>query len=381
MGKVISKALINKTESYLFDYPHVTVSQTLKNCVKRLLGREVYKHNKLSWQNGICALGLLEYIKCCYDDKDIAVAVKQVKKYYDANKNTQVINSVEDCLSVYVLLEMIDNGYLNEDEYRRLIEKVYSFILDARKDSVKSLVYNQRQKENYIFADMIGMACPFLVKYGVMYNVPEAIELGIVQIDNFFNLAIEEMTDLPFHAYELEDDTHGAGNLTGKKLGQLGWGRAVGWIAMGLANSLEGIKLIGDGADDNLNVIAKLNGYLERIAKLFMSYQMESGLVNWALTEEGPEDTSATAMIVYSMIKYINYVGSNGESDVNELGDLKEAVDNGITALEKHIKADGSVDQCHAECLGLGMHPQKYGSYPWSVGPTLAVMSLKEREL
>jgi hypothetical protein len=35
--------------------------------------------------------------------------------------------------------------------------------------------------------------------------------------------------------------------------------------------------------------------------------------------------------------------------------------------------------QCQAECGGFGIYPERFGSYPWSVGMTLAFFASMQK--
>ena len=48
-----------------------------------------------------------------------------------------------------------------------------------------------------------------------------------------------------------------------------------------------------------------------------------------------------------------------------------------VNCLNDNIK-DGKVYNCSAECMGLGLYPQIYNSYAWSVGPTLSCLKTLE---
>jgi hypothetical protein len=51
----------------------------------------------------------------------------------------------------------------------------------------------------------------------------------------------------------------------------------------------------------------------------------------------------------------------------------RQAFADGKSAIERSVK-DGRVYQCSGECLDFAQYPQKYGAYPWSLGPALEVL-------
>jgi hypothetical protein len=50
-----------------------------------------------------------------------------------------------------------------------------------------------------------------------------------------------------------------------------------------------------------------------------------------------------------------------------------QALGDGKSALEKSVK-DGRVYRCSGECLDFAQYPQKYGAYPWALGPALEIL-------
>lgn len=344
--------LVSKSTNLMFNYPQVGFSRKCKNLAKRILGRDVYVPNCIGWPNGLCALGLLEQIRlnpsCALAKRDI----RNLQSYFDNwIRRGAKISRVEDFISGYVLMELMDVTEHNSEsvnpEYEKAVQSMYEYLLTARKDEQGSLVYNPNQEENYIFADMIGMVCPFLAKYGVKYNKPEAIEMAMAQIDAFLTNSVDPVTKLPYHCYEYRN-----GEIV--KLGIIGWGRAVGWIMMGVY-----------GMCRELPDAFSLKQYLLEMAELIGKYQNDNGLFGWKLSEETvPGDTSATAMILYSLNEIRNNEG------------IKDMFDKALNGLMMYITDKGEVLQAQAECLGMGMHPDKYGSYPWSVGTTLALLSV-----
>ena len=72
-------------------------------------------------------------------------------------------------------------------------------------------------------------------------------------------------------------------------------------------------------------------------------------------------------MIAYSMKKAINIGLIDASFSYN--------VDLALSLLLS-LTENGIVGSCSAECEGLGMYPQRYGSYPWAQGPTTALLAI-----
>lgn len=377
--------LIEKSTDMMLHFPRLSVKQRVKNVIKRILSRPVPQPDPRGWKRGICALGLLEFIINNLGEEITRQVIKDLCVFFDTFVEEGVADKVEDYLGAYVLIrflnfiesqsgfqvedekaadtsqglnEAIKNFVGNSDRYDRAVRKSYENLRAARTDSQGVYIYNAARPENYVLADMLGMAVPFLVEYSKRYSDDEAMAIARRQYDLFLMNARDEATGLVYHGYEYIE---GAGSSEGtnivedrtEKLGIVGWGRAMGWL------------MLSGMADDAM-------------VELIAGYQQSDGLFGWKLCpEKTPEeekcedclenihpDTSATAMIVYSLLR-------DGRKEK-----YKDLIDRAVEGLMKNITATGDVLNAQAECLGLGLHPMKFGSYPWSVGMTLAVMSL-----
>ncbi len=85
------------------------------------------------------------------------------------------------------------------------------------------------QHPDWLFADTLGMLCPFACRYGVQKQDKELLNLGIRQLELFFQKGMDEKTGLPYHGYDEKNGT---------KYGIIGWGRACGWMLLGLSQSI-----------------------------------------------------------------------------------------------------------------------------------------------
>ena len=357
--------LVDRSTYLMFNYPHISFAQKGKNALKKILGKTVYVPNCIGWPNGLCALGLLEQIKTNPNISLKKRDAKNLMSYYDNwIRKGMKISRVEDFISGYVLMELMDVldelSIIYSEDYNKAVHHMYEYLCEARKDTQGAFVYNPNQKEEYIFADMIGMVCPFLAKYGIKYDASQAVELCMKQIDLFIGNSTDPVSKLPYHAYEYNDSS------AVDKLGLLAWGRAVGWVMIGLSGAKKALLLCEQRYTDEIKLLTeKLISY----GIVLKNYQREDGLFGWHIVDEdGPSDTSATSMILYALASL------KDDNNISEM--LKKA----LHGLLLYVSDDGNVWQGQAECLGIGMHPMRFGSYPWTVGPTLALLSVLDSE-
>lgn len=227
------------------------------------------------------------------------------------------------------------------------LEKIASYAYNYPRNETGSFPYRANQKNGYVFVDGIGLACPFLYRYGMAFEKQEYMELAVQQIVNFLAYGMDAATGLPYHGYDVTD---------GCKYGIIGWGRATGWLLRGMAACL--------GSQYGRKRL--MEPYVALVSAA-LSYQRKDGYFSWQLQAmDGPADTSATGMICTALKRGI-------ETGILTEDYYKQALQAGSTAIEKSVK-EGRVYQCSGECLDFAQYPQRYGAYPWSLGPALEVL-------
>ena len=354
----------------------VTLKQHLKDLVKKdILHRDLQKTDMIRWPKGMLLLGLLRA-------GGIDTSCEYLDRWIDSGAD---ITSIEDVLAGQTLLELVEKQHdksepaVSISDRRTCVYKEYSdniakYLLSYEYDEEGSLPYSIKAHNEHIYADSIGMICPFLMMYGINAHQQKYIDMAVLQISNFIKNAIDEKTGLPYHGYRYKDH---------EKYGIIGWGRAVGWLMMGIAGCLSLVNMSENNCDQinygdksfmtsisNMPQISEIMEEYKRLVDAVLEYQREDGLWGWNMPEvDSQTDTSASAMILYALSQYPDCKIKQNDHEVSEI------IQRGMNGLEKYITKDGKVMQCQAECGGFGIYPEKFGSYPWSVGMTLALFS------
>lgn len=345
--------MVKEAEKELLGYPERNLNYYLKRTAKKLMGQAVEPVDKINWPNGLLAKGLADYYMTHKSSEESRVILDCLKKYYDEwiQKGCRMFY-LDDALSGMALIEL--HLSTQDEKYKQAADKMVQFLFHHETDRAGSLPYRPLQKNNYIFADGIGMICPFLCRYGSAYGDDKAINLAVTQIQNFIDFGMDHKTGLPYHGYHYE---------SGIKYGIIGWGRAVGWLMIGMAESLANM----DPGRPDYDILKQI---YRRMVDKVEAYQRENGLYGWQLeAKEGPVDTSATAMILYAIARSL---------DIKILIDIhKSRMMRGRQALWDIVK-EGKLYECLAECQGFSMYPQSYGAYPWSLAPALSLFAMTE---
>ena len=348
----------------------------LKRFVKKyMLGRKAAPKDMIFWPTGLLAEGLWHCrtelaLQCGKGWKkesfDVELAQGQVRQiesvleaYFDRwRKKGMPLYFLDDLVAGETFLEQYLSRSADKEQaswqqdtrtrqYREAVDKMASFAMEYAKDETGSLLYRAKQRNGYVFADMLGLVCPFLYRYGMAFDRQECMELALKQIANFLAFGMDGESGLPYHGYDMAE---------GCKYGIIGWGRAVGWTLRGMS----GCFLSDYGRE-------RLRTPFVRLMDTVLAYQRSAGAFSWPLQAlEGPLDTSVTGMICTALKEGIELkilVGDN----------YRQALGRGKDSLARSIH-EGKVYDCSGECEGFAQYPQRYGAYPWALGPALMIL-------
>lgn len=336
--------LLKEVEYELFHYPFTSRRQNVKYIVKRLLKPVgTPKKDSFFWPHAMLALAL-----------ESAGNTEVLKKYYDLwiEKDIPVYN-LDNVMNGYSLLYVYKQT--KEKKYEEVAHRLYGYICNYKREMGNTLPY-RRQHPKHVYVDAVGMIVPFLCRYGKEFEKKEAIDLGTDYLLDFLKYGMDEKTGLPYHGYDLE---------TKVKYGVIGWGRAVGWLMLGMADSMEYIS--------NGEKKVVLQKFFWELTDACVGYLRKDGYFSWQLTAlEGPKDTSATAMVGYAVQKAIrvsgieNQLTCSGQKSANSV-EYQHLVAQTKMAILSSCK-NGNIYDCSGECEGFSQYPQVYGAYPWSLG-------------
>lgn len=329
--KEIIEIGINKLKRDLCTYPSYSSKDKIKRAVKKITGRGEGTADRFFWSHAMMADALWGYYEKAGDQESFELIMRYYQKYLCKLDNIKYPDTV---MHGYRLIDLYEKT--GKSEYKLAIDKMAEYLLKAPKATDGSVLYRANQKEQ-VYADTIGMICPFLFRYGAMTGDESYSELALKQILNFMEHGMDAESGLPYHAY----------NATTKvKQGIIGWGRAVGWILMGIA---DGVNYLADGQK------ARLTDEMDKLIEAIIKYQRKDGLLSWQLQAvDGPEDISATGMILSTITTLLDHGLINDK--------YKDVIDKGIITIKEQA---GAYNKCLAECEALSCYPQVYGEYPW----------------
>lgn len=326
--------IIAEAKRLAYAYPERSQKEKIKRMVKSCLRPDtVSKDTLFSWPQAMLTMGLLEI-----GERDFVGSFYQ--KYIDKGCP---IRNIETCMHGQILLSLWESCEDKEKKiaYKETIDKLYQYLESRYEKYEETIPYNENHS-TYILVDGIGMVVPFLSKYGRVFQNEKALEMAGKQLERFWNLGMDSVSGLPYHGYD---------SRTKMKYGIIGWGRAVGWLLWGIADSLEYFPI---------EIQSVWQERLERLLDKSMEYKRPDGGFSWQLQAvESYYDSSATAMIGVACKKSQSYTT------------YTDAIEQSL----ENYQENGKILGASAECIDFAQYPQVYGSYPWSVGSYLRLVS------
>lgn len=341
MDKIIEEG-VSKLKRDLLTYPVETSKKRIKRTIKSLLGHGETAPDRFFWPHAMMAQALWVDYEASADEKVLSILEEYYNKHESAAKNIKYPDTV---MNGYTLIDLYEKT--GNEEYGLVLESMAQYLKKAPKAKDGSILYRANQKE-VVYADTIGMIVPFMCRYGEKTGDRELQELAIKQVINFHKSGMDAKSGLPYHAYNAD---------TKVKQGIIGWGRAVGWILLGIA---DGVNYL-----DN-NQKARLTKVLDKLIEDTIKYQRQDGLFSWQLQSvDGPEDISATGMILSAIKTLID------QGLIND--NYKDVIEKGVNTIKEQ---SGVYSKCLAECEALSCYPQVYGEYPWGTAAIVKMLDM-----
>ncbi len=329
------------SSQWLNQTPTIKVSDNTRIIIIDIL-RGNYKRDSIqSWQQGALLLGLTNYVSQTNDAKVSAQIASFVASKLDAKGDWKIQSKeVDEVLLAYAISKTANFDF-----------QKYQPALDATYDSIKKLigkdgtVVYRSNYPHYRLVDTIGFVSPFLVRYGVQTSNNEAVQLGLHQIREFTKYALLNDSFIPCHSYDVDSKL---------PVGLFGWGRGLGWFAIGLIDSW--LELPNEHPDKN-----ELSQMVVKLAKTILQFQNENGSWNWIImSKDKQSDSSTTAILSW----FLTNAATISEVE-NECNLAKEKA---IQYLKQVTRRNGAIDFSQGDTKGVGVYSQQFGILPFTQG-------------
>ena len=311
----------------------------ISNVIDFFYWRSARERRIFNFPKAYLFVGLTDYAMSKQDLQLMKKIAISFESYININGTPSFIfNKVDQVPFAMAALNLYQ--YLGDEKYKVMADYTYQKLI-SWSDPISGII-QYRKESQVILSDMLGMVCPFLVRYGEYFEKTDAIDLAYKQIEFYILYGVEKDSHLP---------VHGIVNKTKIKVGPTNWGRGIGWymLALSFYSKLEGLN------STNLvkNELSKLITTLNLLKTKESEWSQFPGSSNHF-------DASTTTMFMLG----VNYSlsGSYSKDKITRL-------------LGKHIDKRGAIINTSGETFGINSYSNKFGQSELSQGILLMLLS------
>ena len=316
---------------------------------------------KWNYTGGLIALSMIDVWKQTGDQKYYTYAKSYADRFID--ENGQINGYKKSDFNI----DKVNSGRFLFDLYKKTDDERYKKAVEILRDQLKDQprtteggFWHKKRYTNQMWLDGLYMGSPFLARYGVVFNKPEAIDDVINQFVVVHEHTYSPEVGLNYHGWDESKEQRWADPETGCSPNF--WGRAMGWYAMALVDVLDYIPQNHPGRE-------KLIGIFKQVAAGIKKYQDEDSGVWYQVLDQGGREgnyleASASCMFVYALQKGVRlgYIGQ----------DYKALTQKGYEGILKNFikeNDNGTISLTHVCAVaGLGGDPYRDGTYEYYIG-------------
>lgn len=328
--------------------PKIKVTDHTRLVVIDMLKGNYTKSAIQHWQEASLLLGMSEYLVHNNDNE----VQRELKKFMNLKFDSQgqwlhKPTDVDGAILAYAVMKL---DFIDLDKYKPAFDSVWAMIQEHIGHD-GTVVYRKFMKE-YRYVDTIGFICPFLVKYGIRYQVEECVDLAVKQIKCYEEQGMLDGHHIPSHAYQVDHQL---------PLGLYGWGRGLGWYAIGLIDAWNELP-------EGHKYKPVLEDSVKRFAQAAMAFQQEQGNWNWTVTRrECRADSSTTATLGWFMLNASKIEG------ISE--DCLTSANKATNYLMKVTRRNGAVDFSQGDTKDIGVYSMLFNILPFTQGFCIRMMN------
>lgn len=334
-------SVTQKSLQWLKKTPTIKLTDNSRLIIIDIL-RGNYKRESIQyWQEAALVLGLTaQYAQAKQEN---------IKQQIDAYVNRKIkpdghwVHPITESDGVILGYALIQTPWLNHQQLKPAYDRLWQLIQELKGDH--ATVTYKRHTQKFRYVDTIGFICPFLIEYGQKFQVPEAVDLAIAQLEEFNAYGMYPNQFIPCHTYATK---------TQLPVGLFGWGRGLGWYAIGLIDAWRAL-------DHSHPKKQAMTQWVEQFARMTMQFQRENGSWGWlVMSENAQADSSATATLAWFL--------TNASSISTIQNESKQSAEKAIHYLMKVTRRDGAIDFSQGDTKGIGIHSQEFDILPFTQG-------------
>jgi len=209
------------------------------------------------------------------------------------NKDEYNIDRVNPGKPLFLLYEKT-----KDEKYRKAIELLRQQMREHPRTDEGGFWHKKRYPYQ-MWLDGLYMGAPFLAQYAKTFKEPALFDDVINQFVWMEKHARDEKTGLLYHGWDEKRQQKWADPETGRS--PAFWGRAMGWYAMGLVETLDFVPLDHPRRRELIAI-------LQRLAEAVTKYQDPKTGVWWQVVDQGNREgnyleSSVSVMLTFSLLK------------------------------------------------------------------------------
>ncbi|MBD2872034.1 glycoside hydrolase family 88 protein [Paenibacillus arenilitoris] len=328
--------------------PKIKVTDNTRFVVLDMLRGNYTKSAIQHWQEASLLLGLYEYLRHSRDRKtEDEIRTFLNAKFDAAGGWKQKPGQIDAAILGYAVMKL---DFVDVNRYRKAFDEIWELIRDHIGED--GTVQYRKSMKHYRYVDTIGFICPFLVAYGTRYGIKECVTLAVKQLQEYERHGMHGKYYIPSHAYHLD---------SAMPLGLYGWGRGLGWFAIGLADAWLELPA-GHGSK------AVLEEMIKKFAGSVLDFQRPDGNWNWSVARgESRPDSSTTATLGWFLLQ------------ASKIGEIRESCERGaslaVRYLMKVTRRSGAVDFSQGDTKDIGVYSMLFNILPFTQGFCIRVVN------
>lgn len=225
--------------------------------------------------------------------------------------------------------------YTNNIKYKKFADYIYNYLKSLEQNKINIVLY--RKKDTRQLSDVIGMICPFLVRYEEIHKDDASLMMSLRQLQFYIKYGVDKDTFLPCHGIHLK---------TTIKVGPTNWGRGIGWYIIGLSEYVQqkGVFTV------------ELDGLIATLDKL----KTDDSIWTQFPGSDTHFDASSTTMYMYAI--NLSKPGTYSRQDV-------------LKILGKFIREDGTITSTSGDTYNINRYSKTFGDSELSQGMLLMLLS------
>jgi len=241
-----------------------------------------------------------------------------------------------------------------DEKYRKAIELLRQQMREHPRTSEGGF-WHKKRYPHQMWLDGLYMGAPFLAQYAKTFNEPALFDDVIKQFVLMETHARDEKSGLLYHGWDESREQKWADPKSGRS--PAFWGRAMGWYAMALVETLDFVPLEHPRRRELIAI-------LQRLAEAIVKVQDPKSGVWWQVVDQGGRDrnyleASVSTMFTFALLK----AARHGYIDA-KYRDIGRRAYAGVLKQFIEVDGDGVVNIHHVcEVAGLGGDPEKGERY------------------